>query len=309
MRYLAGLAVLVFLASLYSGVAQVREGERVVVRRFGKVVATPGPGLWIGLPWGMDRIDRVTDLLRRVPVGFDPNEDDFGQTTPPGQLLTGDHNLVNVQVVMQYSIADREVVAFIEQADRADGLIAGATESILAEWIASRTIDDVLLQGKIFLPEWLVRETQKRIEPYRLGVRIHHADVAHLTPPREVKNAFAKVNEAQTAVVTEQHKAHQVAGDRLRDARTDEFRLEKEREAYVTEQLEGARAEAGRFEKRLEQYRRLRASNPQFLASIWWDEIGRLLARMKENRALDLLDNRLGPDGLDMTLFPPLPKK
>jgi hypothetical protein len=80
-------------------------------------------------------------------------------------------------------------------------------------------------------------------------------------------------------------------------------------EAYVTEQLTAARAEANRFEKRLKQDRRLRAANPHFLAGIWWDENGQLLARMKENWALDLFDNRLGPDGLDMTLFPPLPKK
>src|SRR5262249_32708634 len=103
MRYFFGLAVLLLLASLVSGITQVRPGERVVVRRFGRVVGTPGPGLWIGLPWGMERIDRVpVDLVRRVPVGYRPEEDEASQGTPSGQLLTGDHNLVNVQVIIHY---------------------------------------------------------------------------------------------------------------------------------------------------------------------------------------------------------------
>src|SRR5262249_54339414 len=71
MRYLLILAVLAFLGFLVTGMTQIRPDERVVVRRFGKVVATPGPGLWVGLPWGLDRIDRVTvDQVRRVVVGY-----------------------------------------------------------------------------------------------------------------------------------------------------------------------------------------------------------------------------------------------
>ena len=46
--------------ALTAGVVQVRPGERAVVRRFGRVLEhKPEPGLWVGLPWGMDRVDRV----------------------------------------------------------------------------------------------------------------------------------------------------------------------------------------------------------------------------------------------------------
>ena len=58
---------------LLTGVAQVRPEERGVVRRFGAVVARPGPGLWVGLPWGVDRIDRVpVRTARQLNVGFMP---------------------------------------------------------------------------------------------------------------------------------------------------------------------------------------------------------------------------------------------
>jgi membrane protease subunit HflK len=306
MRYVLALILVLLVGSIVTAVTQVRPGERVVVRRFGRVIATPGPGLWIGLPWGMDRIDRVrVDQRRRVPVGYSPEEDESGLTAPAGQLLTGDHNLVNVQVVLHYSVNDREVVPFIEQGDRADGLIARAAETVLAEWVAARAIDDVLLQGKTQLPLVLVRGTQERIEAYHLGVRIHDADVAHLFPPREVKSAFDDVTKAQTSIRTREHEALQEAANRRRAAETQKFKLERETESHVVERLRLAKAEAERFEKRLYQYQRLRRSNPHFLAAIWWEEIGQLFTRLKENGGLDMLDNHLGPDGLDITLFPP----
>jgi hypothetical protein len=70
-----------------------------------------------------------------------------------------------------------------------------------------------------------------------------------------------------------------------------------------------ARADADRFERRLEKFHQLRKENPDYLAAIWWDEMGSLFSRMKENAALDLLDNHLGADGLDITVFPPVPKR
>ena len=310
MRYVLIAAVLILLGSLVTGLAQIRPGERAVVRRFGRVVATPGPGLWVGLPWGMDRVDRVpVDRVRRVSVGYNPDEAEDSLTTPPGQLLTGDHNLVNVQVVISYAVDDDQVVAFVEHEDRADDLIARTAEAVLAEWTAGRGIDDVLLRGKVQLPALLVRATQGRIEPYHLGVRIQEADIAHLFPPSEVKDAFDAVTRAQTSIRTLEHNARQEADKRLREADTERFRIAKQTEAYATERLRLARAEAERFEKRLEQYQRLRRGNPDFLAGIWWDEMGRLFSRLREAGRLDLLDNHLGGDGLDISVFPPMPAK
>ena len=63
------IAALLFTAA--TAVTQVQPGERAVVRRFGRVLPdTPGPGLYVGLPWGIDRVDRVAvGRVRRVSVG------------------------------------------------------------------------------------------------------------------------------------------------------------------------------------------------------------------------------------------------
>src|SRR2546423_14368677 len=87
-------------AYLLTGVASVRPGERAVVRRFGAVAATPGPGLWGRLPWGCDRVDRVSvDLGPRVAVGYEADADPYAPLAP-GPLLAGDQNVVNVPAVI-----------------------------------------------------------------------------------------------------------------------------------------------------------------------------------------------------------------
>src|SRR5260370_6171734 len=127
-RLLWMVPLVLLLLYLLTGVAQVRPGERAVVRRFGRVLERkPEPGLWIGLPWGMDRVDRVpVDMVRPVTLGYDPAQDDGSLATPPGQLLTGDHNLVNVQVVLNYAVRADEAAGYLVQAERVGGLVARA---------------------------------------------------------------------------------------------------------------------------------------------------------------------------------------
>jgi membrane protease subunit HflK len=310
MRWISGVLLLGLISYFFTGVTQVRPGERALVRRFGRVVDKPGPGLRIGFPYGMERVDRVpVDLVRRVVVGYQPDADETDQTTPPGQLLTGDHNLVNVQVVLDYSVRDGQLEDYVVQSDRVDGVIARAVEAILAAWVAGRKVDEVLIRGKAELPGLLVEQTQKRIEPYRLGVVIQRASVGHLFPPAEVKAAFDDVTRAQSAMRSQEYKAREEAAKRLRDAQAEKHRIEKMTAAYVNEQIVLAQAEAETFVKRLKQYQQLRRGNPHFLAGIWWEQLGKLFTQMKETGRLDLLDDHLGGDGLDITVMPQLPKK
>src|SRR6059058_4722420 len=102
------LLLLLLLGYLATGVYQVRPGERAVVRRCGRVLdETPGPGLHVGLPWGIDRVDKVAvDEHRVFAVGFVDADEPNPDATPPGQVLTGDNNLANVRLTVGYRVAD-----------------------------------------------------------------------------------------------------------------------------------------------------------------------------------------------------------
>lgn len=306
------LILLLFIGLVYTlatAITFVQADERAVVRRFGKIVATPSPGLHIGLPWGMDRVDRVPIRLRRVTLGgLAANEDELTDSKiPDGQLLTGDHNLVNVQVEIDYRVDETQIEKFALQMDQADQLIARVGAAALAEWVAGRTVDYVLLR-KAEVPGWLVDEMSRRIAPYDLGVQIENASVT-MAPPADVKADFDAVGRAQTEIRTRINQAEERADTELRGVAAEIYKMEKLAAAYANEQILQAQADAGNFKKRLEQFRILQKQNPEHLAGIWHDEMTRLYARMRENGRLDLLDNHIGPDGLDITQLPLLPKK
>ncbi len=304
-----GVVVLAIVGYALTGVVEVRPGERAVVRRFGRVLEDkPKPGLWVGLPWGLDRVDRVAvDRVQSVAVGY---TEDAGSNNvmPAGQLLTGDHNLVNVRATVYYKVRPDEVEAYVAQADRADGLVARAVETAMAEWVAGRTVDDVLLNGKNEMGPSLVKQTQERIGDYRLGVDVLEARVTLIAAPDDVKPAFDNVARAQTAMSTALNKAEQDRETALRTAQGDKFRKEQETAAYARNRTALAEAEANRFLARLKQYEEGRKHNPDYLRQIWEEERGKLFAKLKESGQIGLLDHHLGADGLDLTISP-LPKK
>ena len=303
------LLALALLGYAATGLYQVLPGEAAVVRRFGRVLPErPEPGLHLGLPWGMDRVDRVAvDQLRRAVVGY--QEGTGAAAMPAGQLLTGDHNLVNVQATIYYKVRPDEAADYVTQADRVDGLAERAAEAVMAEWVASRTVDEALLNGKVGLREALVKDVGTRIQPYGLGVEVLDAPVALIAPPDEVKSAFDDVAREQTRIETKVNNAEQEAESQWKSALSDQYRIQEETAAYTSNRKLMARREADAFLERLRKYQEGRRDNPDYLRQIWDEERGKLFAALKSNGQLGLLDDHIGPDGLDLNMTSPLPKK
>lgn len=305
MRWRWSLLVVLLAAYLLTGVVQIRPGERGVVRRFGRLLPDRlESGLAIQLPWGMDRVDRVAvDRVQSVAIGY--QEDDLsGESMPAGQLLTGDHNLVNVQAVLTYKVRRDREAEYVMQADRVDALLTRAVEAIMAQWVAGRNVDDVLLAGKNEMRPVLKEQTQAWIERYRLGVEILDARVALIAPPDDVKSSFDSVALAQTRNTTKINDAEQSVARELQLAEAKKFQLKQETAAYVHSRQLLAQREAEGFLKRLHEYEVGRKQNPHYLRQIWEEERGKLFSRLKANGQIDLLDHHLGPNGLDIITAP-----
>ncbi|MFO0879593.1 MAG: protease modulator HflK [Gemmataceae bacterium] len=309
MRVLRWLVVVMAGLYLLTGLVQVRRGERAVIRRLGRVLPDqPEPGLHIGLPWGLDRVDLVeVDTVRSIEVGYRTDRDTSDSIMPAGQLLTGDHNLVNMQVVLNYKVRPEQVVDFVLAARRVPELIERGVESAMATWVAGRDIDEVLLRGKNALRRELIPQVQAMLEPYRLGIEVVDVRVARVAPPDEVRDAFDSVSRAQTQIATLQNRAQLEAETRVRLARAEAYRIEQAALGYGHARRVIARQEARRFTERVRQYHALRDRNPDFLRQIWQEERGRLFLKMKESGLIDLLDHHLSSGGLDILSAPRLP--
>jgi modulator of FtsH protease HflK len=287
--------LIVICGWLLTGLAQVRPEERAVIKRFGKIVARPGPGLWIGFPWPIDRVERVPiATVRRVNAGLFLEGSSF---------LTGDQNLIELRIAVDFLVAEGEAALDqqVIEKDRIDDLILRESESLLAHWASGQAVDDALLTGNTRLPFWLSQRLQQQLDTLNLGVQIQQISLAQLAPPDLVRPSFEEVNRAQTQVRTTENRARQDAETRIRSAKGDEFRLQQQALAYRDAKETEAAADVEAFLKRLRSYQRLKLTNPDILKVIWWQEMGVLLTQLKSRGRIDLLDSYLGPNGLDIT--------
>lgn len=307
MRRLRYLLPLILVAYLLTGLAKVGYDERAVVRRFGQVVARPGPGLWVGLPWGIDRVDRVqVRTVRQLAVGYIAEEANDAPGTPPGQMLTGDQNLINLKLVIEYAVDDREgeLEQFVTNEGQVPRVLAAEAEALAAEWVGTRTVDEVL-SGRAAIALRVSDRLQDRIAPHHLGVVVQRVSVADLSAPYEVQDAFQQVNQAQTNIRTRRNQAEQEAQRLRNESEAARVRLLTEAEAYRDEKLKAAAADAATFTARLEQFRRVAATNPDALTALWREEIGRVLAGVKQRGRIEVLDDVLGPNGIEVNQFLP----
>ena len=288
-----------------TSLTQVQPDQRAVVRRFGRILEhKPQQGLYIGMPWGIDRVDLVPVGVRSVTVGFMGKEDEE-DIMPPGQMLTGDHNLVNVQVTINYRVREADMENYVLQKDQIDAFVARAAESLLAEWVAGRKIDHVLQKGKIELPTYLHEELPERLKKYELGILVERASI-DLQPPAKVKSDFDRLAHAQTRIKTEVNQAMQEANAKTDDAKARKFSMEQLAKAYANEERIKAYADAESFTKRVEQYRELSKQNRLFECSGRRDHAA--LHEDAENGRIELLDHFLSNGELTITQFP-LPRK
>jgi membrane protease subunit HflK len=290
------LAGVVLVCYLLTGLAVVGPDERAVVRRFGRVVARPGPGLWVGLPWGVDAVDRLpVRAVRQLAVGT------TGDGEQAGLFLTGDQNLVAVGLVVEFAIDDADLDAHLLNRAAVDAAVGRQAEAVMAEWLAGVGVDDALLTGRAALAAAVFRELPGRLAPHRLGVVVQRVSVEGLAAPAEVREAFDAVTRAQAGVVTAENQATQQATRRLQEAETVRFRSEQQAAADRAAKRAAAAADAAAFLARLAAYQEARRADPDALAGLWWAEMGKTLLSLRANGRVDLLDHHLGPTGLDAT--------
>lgn len=233
----------------------VRPGERIVVRRFGRIIVPDwGPGLHWGAPLGIDRFDRVrTDEVRRLNVGAAP---EAAADSDPGadEFLTGDLNLVRVRAVIQYRVASPAEI--VVRADDVGALLERLAEASLSHSLARRGIDPVLRGDRRQITAEVARDLEQAIARLHMGLEILGVSLTEARPPAEVAADFSAAqsaqsqrdrrgNEARTRAETTVTAARAEAGSRLETAR-----------AASQRKLLGSQAGAQRFLALLAEARR-----------------------------------------------------
>ena len=254
-RYLI-LGILVLLgAHLASGFYVVGADERAVVRRFGAVETEVGPGMHYRLPWPVDRLDVVrTTSVMKVGVGF---AIPTGESAAPSgmELLTGDTNIVNAALVLQYVI--RDPAEFLFAIEEPQVFVAAIAEGVLTETVVSMPIDEVLTRGRVALQERVKAKAQELLDLRHTGIRIVSASIMTIALDRSVVQAFQDVADAMADREKVINEARAYASNLIPKARGDARMRLSEAEAYKQQRVADAVGETSRFLAQQKEYEKV----------------------------------------------------
>src|ERR687895_82394 len=170
--------VAVGFALAAASVRILREYERAVVFRLGRMIDTKGPGLVLLVP-AIDRMVRVS--LRTVTLNV-----------PPQDVITRDNVTARVDAVAYFRVVDpNRSVVDIEDAVRATSQIAQTTlRSVLG-----KADLDALLSQRERLNEDLQKIIDEQTEPW--GIKVSTVEIKDVGIPSTMQRAMARQAESE----------------------------------------------------------------------------------------------------------------
>ena len=259
-----GLALLIWLGS---GIYTVAPAEQAALRLFGKFSSISGPGLhWFWpAPIGTRNIENVAET-RTMDLGFRTTERggkaDFELES---RMITGDLNVVDVQMVVQYKVKDLGAFLFkvddpgegaraIPEGNPEGRTLKDATESALRLVVGQRSIDGVLTTERDQVQSDTRRILQQLLDDYDTGIEVLEVKLQAVKPPSEVSDAFDDVLRARQEKDTLINQAQEYQLAIIPQARGEAEQILRVAEAFRQERIERATGEAARFTSVLQEY-------------------------------------------------------
>jgi modulator of FtsH protease HflK len=269
----AGLLVLI-AAYGATGFYVVDTDEQGVVRRFGAIAARVGPGMYYRVPWPIDQVDIVrTTSVMKTGVGFELAE---GGRVVGMELLTGDTNLLNIALALQYVI--RSPADFLFRIEDPAALIGNLAETVITEAVIGMAVDDVLTTGRLALQERVKTETQAMLDRYQSGIQITSSNIMAITLDPSVAAAFQEVTDAMADREKSRNEARIYANNLIPKARGEAHALIREAHAYKQQRIAQALGDTDRFVALLEAY----SKAPEITrARLYLEAMERVLPRIR----------------------------
>ncbi len=249
-RILKILGVVIFIIWLISGVYKVDESEQGVVLRFGRLSEITTPGINYHLPFPFESVitPKVTEI-KRIEVGFRTISQGpparYRSVPSEARMLTGDENIINAEVIVQYKISDPAQYLF--NVYDVTETLSDVAESALRQVIGSHIIDEALTSGKFVIQEETKVIIQEILNSYNAGIFIEAVQLQDVNPPDEVINAFKDVASAREEKQRLINEAQGYRNDIIPKARGKAEQEVVQAEGYKAERIAKAEGEAAKF--------------------------------------------------------------
>jgi len=173
-----GIIILFIIIILSSAIRILREYERGVVFRLGRLIGAKGPGLILLIPV-VDRMVRVS--LRTVVMDV-----------PPQDVITKDNVSLKVNAVVYFRVVQAEKA--IVEVERYLDATSQLSQTTLRSVLGQSQLDELLAER-----DQINRQLQTIIdhqtEPW--GIKVSNVEVKHVDLPPEMQRAMAKQAEAE----------------------------------------------------------------------------------------------------------------
>jgi regulator of protease activity HflC (stomatin/prohibitin superfamily) len=177
MPFIASIAIVVILI-IASAIRILREYERGVIFRLGRLIGAKGPGLIILIPF----IDRMVKTSLRTVV----------MDVPPQDVITKDNVSVQVNAVIYFRVINPEKA--IVEVENFTFATSQLSQTTLRSIVGQVELDELLSEREKINLE-LQSIIDKSSDPW--GIKVSLVEVKHIDLPMEMKRAMAKQAEAE----------------------------------------------------------------------------------------------------------------
>lgn len=257
-RYIWGGSVLLVVVLILCSrpIFMVDASEEGLVLTFGRYSYSVGPGMHFKAPWPFQTTRRVeVTKVRRLEIGFrtissgpPPQYRDFRndpKMAKEAQMLTGDENIISVDMTVLYRVADARRFAFlVKEPERA---LRHVAEGAVRQVVGDRSIGTVLTTGKGGVQGEIREMLQTLVDLYGVGVTIQQVQLGEVQPPAAVAAAFKDVATAKEDKERLVNEAKGYQNEQIPQARGQAVQIIKVAEAYAAQRVARAEGEAKRF--------------------------------------------------------------
>ncbi|MBX2858100.1 MAG: protease modulator HflK [Cellvibrionaceae bacterium] len=272
-RWLWSLLLILPLLYMLSGFYSVGIDQRAYVTRLGKLIQdNVSSGMHYHLPWPIEAVT-IADIpsLKSQVI-------EFIETQPKRktlQLITGNGNLVDSQVEIQYSVIETQ--KYLGTAKATDRLLEALAKSEIIYHVSHNQFENLLTTGRNQFQERIKSNLQRSTEELALGLRITGVQIKLLEPPQTIKKAFDDISSAQSEKQKLIQEARGERGTRLSAARSESNREKSDARALANELGKRAEGDVKRFQSQLEALN----ADKLYLQRLYFENLEAIFAKAK----------------------------
>ena len=244
---------------LFTGVYMVGPDEVGVVRTFGEYTRVAQSGLNYHFPYPIEQVNTpaVTEV-KRIEIGFRTLRNGQYRTVEKESLmLTGDENIVDAEMIVQYKIKDPE--AYLFKIVEPELTVREAAEASLRTVVGRNKIDETLTTGKFQIQEGTKTQLQLILDKYESGIHVVAVQLQDVSPPKEVIGAFKDVASAKEDKNRMVNQAEGYRNDIIPKARGEAEAMIRDAEGFRESRIKRSEGDAVKFTTILKEYRKAKS--------------------------------------------------